>query len=77
MIWENHGRAVVARGGDDRGEWAGEYLILCLPFCPFLGLILTVSLSGSEIAELLDSPQHALGTLLTSYVMWAWPHPSP
>ncbi|KIW86800.1 uncharacterized protein Z519_12586 [Cladophialophora bantiana CBS 173.52] len=31
--------------------------------------------AGSEIAELLDSPDHALGTLITSYVMWGMATP--
>ncbi|OAP64299.1 hypothetical protein AYL99_00271 [Fonsecaea erecta] len=31
--------------------------------------------AGSEIAELLDSPNHALGTLTTSYVMWGMATP--
>ena len=31
--------------------------------------------TGSEIAEILDNPQHALGTLITSYVMWGMATP--
>ncbi|KIW15041.1 hypothetical protein PV08_07828 [Exophiala spinifera] len=31
--------------------------------------------AGSEIAELLSDPNHALGTLLTSYVMWGMATP--
>ncbi|KIX94760.1 uncharacterized protein Z520_09450 [Fonsecaea multimorphosa CBS 102226] len=31
--------------------------------------------AGSEIAALLDSPDHALGTLITSYVMWGMATP--
>ncbi|KIW40348.1 hypothetical protein, variant [Exophiala oligosperma] len=31
--------------------------------------------AGSEIAELLSNPNHALGTLLTSYVMWGMATP--
>jgi tellurite resistance protein TehA-like permease len=26
--------------------------------------------TGAEVAEVLPNPQHALGTLITSYVMW-------
>ncbi|KAK5561407.1 Plasma membrane sulfite pump involved in sulfite metabolism [Exophiala xenobiotica] len=31
--------------------------------------------AGSEVAELLDNPNHALGTLITSYVMWGMATP--